>query len=123
VRSCIRSYCGKATNITYSEWFYVALFTQHKMRMRHIVSCGLSGSTVFFHITLQATRFSKQAIDHKIMLMILSTTFVRNILYSKENSARHDHKHILLFMLRTRYSCPIWIKLEFSRQFSQTTQM
>ena len=29
----------------------VALGTQDSMRMRHIVICGLSGSTIFLHIT------------------------------------------------------------------------
>jgi hypothetical protein len=36
-------------NITYSQCVFVALAIQHAMRMRHIVICGLSGSTVFFH--------------------------------------------------------------------------
>ena len=35
---------------TYSEYVSVALAIQYKMRRRHIVICGLFGSTIFFHI-------------------------------------------------------------------------
>jgi hypothetical protein len=37
-------------SITHSECMFVALCIQHAMRMRHFTICGLSGSTVFFHI-------------------------------------------------------------------------
>ena len=36
--------------ITYSKRVSVALVTQHAMHLHHIVICGLSGSTLFFHI-------------------------------------------------------------------------
>ena len=36
--------------ITYSECVSVALVIQHAMLMDHIIICGLSGCTIFFHI-------------------------------------------------------------------------
>ena len=49
-RSCNHCCGGKGLSITYSECVSGALIIQRTMRMRHIVICCLSGSTVFFHI-------------------------------------------------------------------------
>ena len=38
----------------------VALVIQHEVRMRHIVICGLPGSTKFVRIISQTARFSKK---------------------------------------------------------------
>jgi len=40
----------KAVSITYSECVFVDLDNQHAMRASCIVICGLSSSTIFFHI-------------------------------------------------------------------------
>jgi hypothetical protein len=38
-------------NVTQTECVFVALGIQHKMRMRHMVICGLPRSKAFFHIS------------------------------------------------------------------------
>jgi len=39
---------------------FVALVIQHTMCIRHIVICGLPGSTKVFHIISQKARFLKK---------------------------------------------------------------
>jgi len=41
---------GKSSQVLHILSVLLALGIQHAMRMRPIVICGLSGSTVFFHI-------------------------------------------------------------------------
>jgi hypothetical protein len=40
---------------------FAALGIQHTMRMRHIVVCGLSGSTILFHIIYEIFQFSNKS--------------------------------------------------------------
>ena len=60
-------------SITYSESVFVALVTQHAMHMRHIVICGLYGSTRFFHIISKCCDILVQGIEHKICVLIFPT--------------------------------------------------
>jgi hypothetical protein len=49
-RSCKHVCSRKAISIAYYECIFVDSGIQHAMRMRHIVTYGLSGSTIYFHI-------------------------------------------------------------------------
>jgi hypothetical protein len=44
---------------------FVALRTQHTVRMRHIVICDLPRSTIFFHITVEP-RFTNASVHEQI---------------------------------------------------------
>jgi len=60
--------------------------------------------------------FKKNFIEHKMCVSTFSTIFVWNIFHSRKYWARYDQKCSLFFINSTRYSCPILMKLEFSRQ-------
>jgi hypothetical protein len=58
LRRFVLPFCsGQAISSTHSEFDFVALCILHKLHLHHIVICGLSGSTVFFHMTSLTARF------------------------------------------------------------------
>jgi len=74
--------------------------------MRLIVFHDLYGSVIFFHIVSQTSRFWKKVMEHKMCVLILSTS-VWNISHSKRQWAMWDselkwkqnvHRSLLLFL-------------------------
>jgi len=62
----------KALRFTHFECVFVALGIYHVMRMRLIVMCGLSSSTIFFHFYSQTHDFRIES--YRIQnVLILST--------------------------------------------------
>jgi hypothetical protein len=90
----------------------VALGIQHKMLMYHIGICNLPGSTRFFpHNIIKGKIFEKKDTEHKICVLIFSTTLSERFLKYDEiywTSCRN-----------TDYSCHILIKFQFSVQISE----
>jgi len=71
---------------------------QHKMRIGHIVTCGLFGGTIFFHIISQKARYAekKEKLRNvkslfRISLQILSETFL-----IQRRTESHDQKYVLV---------------------------
>jgi hypothetical protein len=54
-------------SITHSECVFVALVTQHATRMRHIVICGMTCSTIIFpHFLINGNIFKKKGTENKM---------------------------------------------------------
>jgi hypothetical protein len=84
---------------------------------RILLSVICLAPSYFSHIISKTARFcERKVLDHKMCVLIFSTTFVRNISHSKNNSARYYYKCKNVFEWNIRYSCRILIKLGFSRQ-------
>jgi uncharacterized membrane protein len=67
--------------------------------------------------------YRKKVIEHKICVLIFSTTFTWNIFHSKKNSARYFINVRRSSCKSTHYSCQILIKLEFFDRFSKNSQI
>ena len=121
--SCNHCCSGKALNIAYSECVCSLRYPACNAHAPYCYKRPLWFHNIFPHYLINGIVLKKIVIEHKICVLISSTTFVWNISHSKKSWARYGHKHILVFMQSTGYSCQILIKLESYRQiFEKNTQ-
>jgi hypothetical protein len=81
-RSYNHCYSGTEINITYSEGVLVALGIQHAMRMRLIVICRLP---FLQHSSTLSHGFQGRDIEHKMCVLIFSTTLSETFLILRRN--------------------------------------
>jgi len=79
------------------------------------IICGLSGSTILSTL-IKGTIFRKKVIEHKMCVMIFSTTFAWTFLFLKKIPRDFFNKPTQVFMYSMRYSCQILRKLAFPKQ-------
>jgi hypothetical protein len=72
---------------------------------------------IFSNLSHKRHDFRKNVTEYKMCVVISSTNLVRNIFHSVKNLARYEQKCTSFFVQSTLYSCQIFMKLEFSRQF------
>jgi hypothetical protein len=90
-RSCKCCCSGKTVSVTYSECVLVVLCIQHAMCIRHIVICGMSGCTNFFHIS--RTNFEETLLNIKCVFCFHLQTFSETVLVLRKTE-RHIIKYV-----------------------------
>jgi len=85
---------------------FVVLVIQHPIHMHHIVTCALSGCSIFFSNFINGTIFEgKKRYWTQNVRSDFLYNFVWNISHYKKKWARYDKKFISVSMQSTRYSC------------------
>jgi hypothetical protein len=104
-------YHRKTISITHSECESVILVIQHVKRKHHIVICGLSGSTTFFHIiSFNGTMCGKMLMNLTCVflfsLQLLSETFliVRRILQDIIINIHMSSRKVLAMPVRFKWT-------------------
>ena len=102
--ACSRNHCSsrKAVSIRHSECVCVCVsfVIQHAMRMRSMTMSTVTCLALPYFSTLSHKRhdFRGGVIEHKMCVLIFSTTFVWNISHPKKNSGRY-HSYLLTYLL------------------------
>jgi acyl-coenzyme A synthetase/AMP-(fatty) acid ligase len=90
----------KSNNITYFECVFIVSDNLHAIPIHHVILSSVTcpAAQYFFTLSPKQQDFRKKMTEHKMYVLIFSTTFIRNISHSKKNRERDDKKCTLVFM-------------------------
>ena len=80
---------AKARGITYSEFVSIALVIQHAKRMGRIMLSSMACLVLPYFSTLSHKQYvfrKKKVTEHKMYVLIVSTTFTCNVSHSEKNA-------------------------------------
>jgi hypothetical protein len=85
---------GKIISIAQSEFLFVVLAIQQAKHVGHIMLSSVANPALRKSFTFPHTRhdFRRSVIEHKMYILIFSTTFFQNISHSKNKSEEYCHK-------------------------------
>ena len=100
-------------------YVHIAVLIQHATRMRHIVTPFVDSRSPLCFSTLSHKRcdFRTKVVEHKMCVLIFSTTFVYNMFDSKNNLARYRQNAEKFSCRVPNYFCRILMKFKFSGHF------
>jgi hypothetical protein len=114
--SCNHCCGGNSISIIHSQGLFIVLGNQHAVHVRHIVICGLPGSTILINFISHTADFrGEKVIEYKMRVSIFSKNLSKHFSFQEE-LIEVLTKIINVITFRTHPSCQILVKLEFSQQ-------
>jgi hypothetical protein len=104
------------SNNYYMFWVFAFSLSYPEYNARVYSSVACLALPYFSTLSRKRHNFLKNVFQHKMCVLIFFATFVWNISHSKKNSAKYFRKCRNVFTWITRYSCQLFMKLEFSEQ-------
>jgi hypothetical protein len=91
--------CERGCRLQLCFFAHVALLIQRAVRISNIVVSASLAPPNFSILSHKQDDFGEKVTENKMSVLILSTTFIRNVSHSENNSERYRYKCKKVFML------------------------